>query len=73
LGNVRSGAGIAFVEAKSAAAAAGIKAGDIATAVNDEPVSSASELNRALDTITGTATLTILRGTQQLTVKIKSA
>jgi S1-C subfamily serine protease len=71
LGNVRSGAGVAFVQPKSPAAMAGLKAGDIATGVNGGPVSSASELNRALDALTGSATLTITRGTQELTLTIK--
>ena len=71
LGNVRSGAGVAFVQPKSPAATAGLKAGDIATGVNGGPVSSASELNRALDASTGNATLTITRGAQELTLTIK--
>lgn len=73
LGNVRSGAGVAFVQPRSPAAAAGLKAGDIATGVNGGPVSSASELNRALDALTGNATLTIVRGAQELTLTIKQA
>ena len=71
LGNVRSGAGVAFVQPKSPAALAGLEAGDIAAAVNGGPVSSASELNRALDALTGNATLTIMRGAQELTLTIK--
>lgn len=72
LGSVRSEAGVAFVEAHSPAASA-LKAGDIVTGVNDEPVSSASELNRALDALTGPATLTIIRGSQQLTLTVKQS
>lgn len=72
LGDVRSGAGIAFVQRKSPAATAGLKAGDIAIAVDDQPVSSASELNRALDVVSASsATLSIVRGAQQLKLKIK--
>lgn len=73
LGDVRSGAGVALVEPKSAAARAGLKAGDIVTAVNDVPVSSASEVSRALDAIPGKATLTIERRSKQLSVTIKRA
>jgi S1-C subfamily serine protease len=73
LGNVRSGAGVAFVQPKSPAATARLNAGDIVTGVNGEPVSSASELNRALDALTGNATLTIVRGTQELTLTVKRA
>lgn len=71
LGDVRSGAGVAFVQPKSSAATAGLRAGDIVTAVNDEPVSSASELNRALDALSGPATLSITRGSQSLTLTIR--
>lgn len=73
LGDVRSGAGVALVEPKSAAAKAGLRAGDIVTAVNDVPVSSASEVSRALDGISGKATLTIQRRSQQLSLTIKRA
>ena len=75
LGNVRSGAGVAIVQAKSGAARAGLKAGDIVTAVDGVPVSSASELSRALDAQPGAATLTLLRASQQrkLTVTRTSA
>ena len=72
LGSVRSEAGVAFIEAHSPASSL-LKAGDIVTGVNDEPVSSASELNRALDALTGDATLTIIRGSQQLTVTVKQS
>lgn len=71
LGDVRSGAGVALVQPKSAAAKAGLEAGDIVTAVNDVPVSSASEVSRALDAIPDTATLSIQRRSQQLTLTIK--
>ena len=70
LGDVRSGAGVALVQPKSTAAKAGLEAGDIVTAVNDTPVSSASELNRALDAQSGKATLTIQRRSQQLTLTV---
>ncbi|MGN6057004.1 MAG: S1C family serine protease [Sphingomicrobium sp.] len=71
LGDVRSGAGVAIVQAKSAADKAGLRAGDIITGVNDVPVSSASELSRALDAVSGTATLTLQRRSQQLELTIK--
>jgi S1-C subfamily serine protease len=48
-----------------------LQAGDVVTAVNDVPVSSASELNRALDAISGKATLTVQRQSQQLTLTLK--
>lgn len=71
LGDVRSGAGVALVEAKSAAARAGLEAGDIVIAVDDVPVSSASELSRALDALPSKATLTVQRRLQQLKLTIR--
>jgi serine protease Do len=70
LGLTRSGAGVALVEAKSPADAAGLKAGDIVGAVNGVPVSSASELGRALDAVPRTATLEITRRGEQLKLVI---
>ena len=71
LGDVRSGAGVALVRAKSPAAKAGLQAGDIVTGVGDVPVSSASELGRALDALPGKATLTVQRRSEQLTLTIR--
>ena len=71
LGNVRAGAGVAIVQPKSAAAKAGLQAGDIVVAVNDVPVSSASELNRTLDAVSGKATLTLQRRSEQLRFTIR--
>lgn len=70
LGNLRSGAGVSLVQVKSPAARAGLEAGDIVTAVNDVPVSSASELNRALDAQPRAATLTVQRASEQLTMSV---
>ena len=71
LGDVRSGAGVALVQPKSAASRAGLQAGDVVTAVGDVPVSSASELSRALDAIEGKATLSVQRRSEQMTITIK--
>ncbi|HEX8938393.1 MAG TPA: S1C family serine protease [Sphingomicrobium sp.] len=71
LGEVRSGAGVAIVQSGSSADQAGLRAGDIITAVNDDPVSSASELSRALDALSSKAALTVQRRTQQLRFTIK--
>ncbi|HZC37265.1 MAG TPA: S1C family serine protease [Sphingomicrobium sp.] len=71
LGVGRSGAGVALVEAKSAADTAGLKAGDIIAAVNGNPVSGASELGRALDAVPKTATLDVTRGDQQLKLTVR--
>jgi S1-C subfamily serine protease len=71
LGDARSGAGVAIVQPKSAAAGAGLRAGDVVTAVDDIPVSSASELSRALDAISNKTTLTVQRRSQQLKLTIR--
>lgn len=65
------GAGVALLQPKSAAETAGMRAGDIVLAVDGSPVSSASELSRALDAVTDTATLMIARGDQQVTMTVK--
>lgn len=71
LPNSRSrGAGIALVQPRSAADKAGLEAGDVVVAVNGSPVSSTSELNRALDATTGNAALTIMRGDERLTMQV---
>lgn len=71
LGNVRGGAGVAIIQPKSAAAKAGLQAGDIVVAINNVPVSSASELNRTLDAVSRNATLVVQRRSDQLRVTIK--
>jgi S1-C subfamily serine protease len=52
---------VALVQPNSAAVRAGVKAGDIVTAINDDPVSNASELSRALDALPDKAVLTLQR------------
>lgn len=72
VGDNRSrGAGVALVEPKSTADKAGLTAGDVIVAVNGSPVSSASELGRALDAAAKTATVTVIRGDQQFTLTLK--
>jgi Trypsin-like serine proteases, typically periplasmic, contain C-terminal PDZ domain len=71
LDNQRSGAAIALVEPKSSSARAGLQAGDIVTAVDGRPVSSASELSRILDALPGKATLDVQRQSEQLEVTVK--
>lgn len=70
LGDVRTGAGVAIVQTGSPAAKAGLQAGDLITAVDDQPVSGASELGRLLDTTKRTAKLTVQRRARQLRVTI---
>lgn len=72
VGNSRQrGVGVALVQSGSAAAKAGLEAGDAVAAVDSAPVSSASELSRALDAVTGSATLDVIRDAQPLTVTVK--
>ena len=71
LGDVRSrGVAVAVVQPRSSVDRAGLEAGDIVAAVNGSPVSSASELSRMLDAVTGSASLTVSRGDRQLTMKV---
>jgi S1-C subfamily serine protease len=67
------GAGVAIVEPDSDADKAGLRAGDVVVAVNAMPISSASELSRALDGVQTKATLTIMRGGQKLTMSVPRA
>jgi S1-C subfamily serine protease len=71
IGDSRRGAGVALVQPKSSAGSTGLRAGDIIVSVDGSPVSSASELSRALDAVTGSTTvLRIDRGAQQLSLTI---
>jgi S1-C subfamily serine protease len=70
LGDIRSGAGVALVQPGSSAEKAGLQAGDVITAVNDQPVSSASELSRLLDAASGKATLTVQRHSEQVQLAV---
>ena len=71
LGDTRSrGTGVALVQPKSGAAKAGLLAGDVIVAVDDSPISSASELGRALDADDKTAALTVVRNGQRLTLNV---
>lgn len=71
LGDTRSrGTGVAMVQPKSGAAKAGLQAGDVIVAVDDSPISSASELGRALDADDKSASLSIVRGAQRLTIEV---
>ena len=71
IGDVRArGAGVALVQPKSVAEAGGLRAGDIVLAVDESPVSSASELSRALDAVDTSATLQVERNGQRISVKV---
>ena len=72
LANTRSrGAGVALVQPGSSADKAGLEAGDVVVAVNGSPVSSASELGRALDAAKTTAALDVVRNDSRLTLTVQ--
>lgn len=71
LGDFRSGAGVAIVQAKSSAEKAGLQAGDVITTVDGRPISSASELSRLLDAASSKVTLTVKRRSEQVELTIK--
>ena len=64
------GAGVALVQPGTAAEKAGLRAGDVVIAVDDSPVSSASELSRSLDAVVSSASLRVARAGQQLTIPV---
>jgi serine protease Do len=68
---VKSGVLVASVVQGSAAAAAGLKAGDVITAVDGKAIATPSELIRALPTDEGShdVTLTVVRDKKELTLK----
>jgi S1-C subfamily serine protease len=69
---VGTGAGIVSVEAGGAAADAGLKVGDVVTAVGDRPVTDSTELTAAVRSHSpgDTVTLTIRRGGDTTTVEV---
>jgi serine protease Do len=72
LGDGRSrGAGVALVAAKSSAARAGLKAGDVVEAADGSPVASASELSRILDGAGKSVKLSVNRGSEDLTISVQ--
>jgi S1-C subfamily serine protease len=64
------GAGVAIVAPGSPADQAGLHAGDVVVVVNGSPVSSASELGRALDASGDQTALTVMRRDRRMTMTI---
>ena len=60
---------VSSVAQDSAAAKAGIKAGDVITSINGDRVSDSGDLMRALGNATGEATIVVLRDKKELTLK----
>lgn len=71
--SVEHGVLIVNVRAKGAAEQAGLRSGDVITQVNSTPVNNTSDLSDALlhNDPGSTVTLNIVRGTQQMQVKVK--
>ena len=70
--NTGFGAYVVSVESNSAAAAAGIQAGDLIMAINDHDITSVETLTRALSKykVGDTATVTVLRGRRTVELSI---
>ena len=67
-GATSGGALVSSVAQDSAAAKAGIKAGDVITSINGDRVSDAGDLMRELDGATGEVTIVVLRDKKELTL-----
>ena len=65
-----TGTTVALVQPKTPAARVGLQAGDIVVGVDGSPVSSASELGRALDGAGKSVAIDVTRGDDRLTLKI---
>ncbi len=68
-GASNGGALVSTVAPDSAAAKAGLKAGDVITSINGDRVSDSGDLTRALSDATGEVTIVVLRDKSELTLK----
>jgi S1-C subfamily serine protease len=68
-GAKNGGALVSSVTKESAAAKAGIKAGDVIVSINGKAVSDSGDVARALGDISGEATIVVLRDKKELTLK----
>jgi S1-C subfamily serine protease len=68
-GATSGGALVSSVAKESAAAKAGIKAGDVIVSINGKHVEDSGALIRALDDVEGDATIVVLRDKKEMTVK----
>jgi serine protease Do len=68
-GATNGGALVSSVAKESAAAAAGLKAGDVIVSINGKHVDDSDALIRALDGVDGEATIVVLRDKKEMTLK----
>jgi serine protease Do len=68
-GATNGGALVSSVTKESAAAKAGIKAGDVIVSINGKHVDDSDALIRALDDVDGDATIVVLRDKKEMTLK----
>jgi serine protease Do len=68
-GAKNGGALVSSVSRDSAAAKAGIKAGDVIVSINGKAVSDTGDLMDALEDVTGDATIVVLRDKKEMTLK----
>jgi serine protease Do len=65
-----AGALVTSVDDKSSAKTAGLKAGDVITAINGQPVRTSADVRRRLASVDGKATLTIVRDRKEMTLDV---
>ena len=68
-GAKNGGALVSSVTKESAAAKAGVKAGDVITSLNGKTVEDSDDLVRELDDLTGEVTIVVLRDKKEMTLK----
>jgi S1-C subfamily serine protease len=68
-GAKNGGALVSSVTKESAAAKAGVKAGDVITSINGKRVNDADDLVSELDDVTGAVTIVVMRDKKELTLK----
>jgi serine protease Do len=68
-GATNGGALVSSVSKESAAAKAGLKAGDVITTINGRHITDSDDLVRELDDLTGEVTIVLLRDKKEMTLK----
>jgi serine protease Do len=68
-----SGALVTSVDENSPAKTAGLKAGDVITAINGQPIRTGADVRRRLASVDGKATLTLMRDRKEMTLEVMVA